>query len=120
MTAVRADRGRPWYERNLAAPGLRHCGCLEDVLVREWTAGEDPGPASVTAINRLAELPLLVKRKLAAGLDAIHVGAGGVPDLDDLAALRGVPLPSGRATCMPAPVPTATARSSSGRGRRRT
>jgi hypothetical protein len=68
------------------------------VLVREWAAGEDPGQAAVTAINRLADLPLLVKQKLAAGLDAIHVGAGGVPDLDELAALRGVPLPSGRAT----------------------
>jgi hypothetical protein len=52
----------------------------------------------VTAINRLAELPQLIKEKLAAGLDAIHVGAGGVPDLDDMGQLKGVPLPSGRAT----------------------
>ncbi|MGB6455031.1 MAG: hypothetical protein WBH47_11155 [Streptosporangiaceae bacterium] len=95
---VATGSSRPWYETNRAASGLRHCGCLEGVLVREWTAGEDPGPAVVTAINRLAELPLLVKQKLAAGLDAIHVGAGGVPDLDDMAALRGVSLPSGRAT----------------------
>jgi hypothetical protein len=96
--AVPLGRGTPWYETNRAAPGLRHCGCLEDVLVREWTTGEDPGSAAVTAINRLAELPLLVKQKLAAGLNAIHVGAGGVPDLDDLASLRGVPLPSGGGT----------------------
>jgi hypothetical protein len=33
-----------------------------------------------------------------AGLDAIHVGGGGVPDLDDMGRLSGVPLPSGRAT----------------------
>jgi len=33
-----------------------------------------------------------------AGLDAIHVGPGGVPDLDHMDALAGVPLPSGRAT----------------------
>jgi hypothetical protein len=52
----------------------------------------------VTAIDRLAELPQLIKKKLAAGLDAIHVGPGGVPDLDDMGRLSGVPLPSGRAT----------------------
>ena len=79
-------------------PGRRDCGCLEDVLVREWAADAVPDPESVTAINRLADLPLLVKEKLAAGLDAIHVGAGGVPDLDDMGGLTGVPLPSGRAT----------------------
>jgi len=39
-----------------------------------------------------------VQEKLAAGLDGIYVGAGGVPDLDDMAALHGVPLPSGKAT----------------------
>jgi hypothetical protein len=79
------------------APGMRHCGLLEGVLHREWTDSE-PAPAVVTAINRLADLPQLIKEKLAAGLDAIHVGAGGVPDLDDMERLRGVPLPSGRAT----------------------
>ena len=57
-----------------------------------------PPPESVTAITRLADLPQLVKEKLAAGLDAIHVGSGGVPDLDHMARLKGVPLPSGRAT----------------------
>ena len=48
--------------------------------------------------HRLAELPLMIKEILAAGVDAIHVGEGGVPELDDMARLRGVPLPSGRAT----------------------
>ena len=96
--AARADDGQPWYAVSRAAPGFRHCGCLEDVLIREWAVGADPGPAAVTAINRLAELPLLVKQKLATGLDAIHVGPGGVPDLDDMGALKGVALPSGRAT----------------------
>ena len=57
-----------------------------------------PPPEVVRAIDRLAELPQLIKAKLAAGLDAIYVGIGGVPDLDDMARLKGVPLPSGRAT----------------------
>jgi hypothetical protein len=68
------------------------------VLIREWEAEAEPAPECVTAVNRLADLPLLIKEKLAAGLDAIHIGAGGVPDLDDMGALTGVPLPSGRAT----------------------
>ena len=55
------------------------------------------GPV-VRAVNRLAGLPQVIKEILAAGLDAIHVGEGGVPELDDMARLRGVPLPSGRAT----------------------
>jgi len=95
---VPASDSQPWYAISRATPGLRHCGCLEAVLVREWATGADPGPEAVAAISRLAELPLLVKQKLAAGLDAIYVGPGGVPDLDDMAALKGVPLPSGRAT----------------------
>jgi hypothetical protein len=52
----------------------------------------------ILAIRRLAELPQLIKDKLVAGLDAIYVGVGGVPDLDDMAKFKGVPLPSGRAT----------------------
>jgi hypothetical protein len=52
----------------------------------------------VQAIDRLAELPQLIKEKLAAGLEAIYIGPGGVPDLDGMATLSGVPLPSGRAT----------------------
>jgi hypothetical protein len=92
--------GRPWYaaDRTKSAAGLRDCGCLERVLVREWAAGTEPVPEAVTAINRLAALPLIVKEKLAAGLAAIHVGAGGVPNLDEMGALADVPLPSGRAT----------------------
>ncbi|HVB45386.1 MAG TPA: hypothetical protein VNF47_22145 [Streptosporangiaceae bacterium] len=49
-------------------------------------------------MDRLAELPQLIKERLVAGLDAIYVGPGGVPDLDDMGSLSGVPLPSGRAT----------------------
>jgi hypothetical protein len=89
----------PWYEvaqANRTAPGMRDCGVLERVLHREW-AGIAP-PEAVTAINRLADLPRLIKDRLLAGLDAIHVGGGGVPDLDDMGRLSGVPLPSGRAT----------------------
>ena len=66
--------------------------------MREWAAGDEPAAEAVTAVNRLADLPQLIKEKLAAGLDAIYVGAGGVPDLDDMGDLSGVPLPSGRAT----------------------
>jgi len=71
---------------------------LEQVLIREWAEGEEPAMQAVTAVNRLAALPLLIKEKLVAGLDAIHVGSGGVPDLDHMGELAGVPLPSGRAT----------------------
>ena len=91
----------PWYavERpNQSAAGFRHCGRLEEVLIREWDAETAPAPECITAVNRLADLPVLIKEKLAAGLDAIHVGTGGVPDLDDMGGLSGVPLPSGRAT----------------------
>ncbi len=92
---------QPWYATarpGRSAAGQRNCGCLEDVLVREWAADAEPAAEAVTAINRLAALPLLIKEKLAAGLDAIHVGSGGVPDLDHMGELAGVPLPSGRAT----------------------
>jgi hypothetical protein len=91
----------PWYEvahaRRIAA-GQRDCGPLEAILHREWAQDQVPPPEAVRAIDRLAELPAAVKEKLAAGLAAIYVGAGGVPDLDHMMHLRGVPLPSGRAT----------------------
>ena len=98
---ARAVAAQPWYataRHGRSAAGQRDCGCLEEVLVREWAVGEEPAPEAITAINRLAALPLLIKEKLAVGLDAIHVGSGGVPDLDDMAGLAGVPLPSARAT----------------------
>ncbi len=91
----------PWYERarsNRLAPGRRHCGLLERILHREWDADQAPPPQIVLAVDRLAELPQLIKEKLVAGLDAIHLGSGGVPNLDDMGSLAGVPLPSGRAT----------------------
>jgi hypothetical protein len=93
--------GRPWYEQqsvHQAPPGMRDCGCLEPILVREWAADATPEMATLAAINRLAELPQLIKERLAAGLDAIYVGSGGVPDLDDMGDLKGVLLPSRRAT----------------------
>jgi hypothetical protein len=98
---ARAYDGQPWYSAarpGALAAGQRNCGCLEKVLVREWAADEEPVAEAAAAVNRLAALPLLIKEKLAAGLDAIHVGAGGVPDLDHMGQLKGVPLPSGRAT----------------------
>ena len=99
--AVKAEPTVPWYEvahGNRTAAGRRDCGSLESVLHREWAQTAEPPPEAVNAINRLAELPRLIKDRLAAGLDAIYVGGGGVPDLDDMGRLSGVPLPSGRAT----------------------
>jgi hypothetical protein len=80
------------------AVGYRDCGPLERVLRRDWAQGSVPPPEVVRAIDRLAELPASVSERLADGVDAIFVGPGGVPDLDDMSRLRGVPLPSGRAT----------------------
>jgi len=91
----------PWYEvahANRTAAGLRHCGRLEEILVRDWAPETVPSSAVARAVDRLAELPQLIKDRLVAGLDAIFVGEGGVPDLDDMSRLAGVPLPSGRAT----------------------
>jgi hypothetical protein len=91
----------PWYEiaqTNRTAVGRRHCGRLEPLVHREWAEDVVPPVEVVRAVDRLAELPQLIKSKLAQGLDAIYVGMGGVPDLDDMGRLSGVPLPSGRAT----------------------
>src|SRR5215472_17633824 len=99
--AAAAKAAVPWYERaqrTHAAPGHRHCGHLEQILHRDWQVGELPPPQIVLAIDRLAEFPQLIKERLVAGLDAIYVGPGGVPDLDDMGGLHGTPLPSGRAT----------------------
>ena len=87
------SRGRP-----RSADGRRHCGSLETILWRQWDAALLPPPEVVEAIDRLAELPEQIKEKLAAGLDWIFVGPGGVPELDEMTALRGVRLPSGQAT----------------------
>jgi len=91
----------PWYEvahARRAVASRRDCGPLERILHREWPEGGAPSPEAVRAIDRLAELPAVIADRLAAGLDAIYVGDGGVPELDDMGRLRGVPLPSGRAT----------------------
>jgi hypothetical protein len=81
------------------ADGRRSCGPLEAILWRQWDpATTMPPPQVIAAIDRLAEFPRALQEKLATGLDGIYVGAGGVPDLDDMAALHGVPLPSGKAT----------------------
>jgi hypothetical protein len=81
------------------ADGRRNCGALEQILWRQWDAtATTPSPAVIAAIDRLAEFPRELQEKLAAGLDGIFVGDGGVPDLDDMSALHGVLLPSGRAT----------------------
>jgi hypothetical protein len=79
--------------------GLRHCGRLERILHRQWDSWQGPpSPEVVRAVESLARLPDGLKAKLADGLKGIYVGAGGVPDLDDMGYLRGAPLPSGRAT----------------------
>ena len=88
-----APQGRP-----PSADGRRNCGSLETILWRQWDAAQLPPPEVVEAIDRLAELPDQIKEKLAAGLDWIFVGPGGVPELDEMTALRGVRLPSGQAS----------------------
>ena len=85
-------------ERPRAADGRRNCGSLEAILWRQWDPASPPPREVVAAVDRLAELPMRIKEKLTAGLDAIFVGPGGVPELDDMTSLRGVPLPAGRAT----------------------
>ncbi|GAA1849144.1 hypothetical protein [Actinomadura bangladeshensis] len=82
-----------------AADGRRNCGVLESVLVRQWDVRDGPPtPEVIGAVDSLASLPEPLKEKLAAGLDGIYVGPGGVPQLDDMGHLRDRPLPSGRAT----------------------
>jgi len=92
---------RPWYE--LAggwqrADGSTHCGSLEPLLRRQWDSAEKAPAAALRAVERLARLPQRIKDLLGAAVDAIYIGPGGVPDLDDMSRLQGVPLPSGRAT----------------------
>jgi hypothetical protein len=85
-------------ERPRSADGRRNCGSLEAILWRQWDMGVPPPAQVVEAVDRLAELPEQIKEQLAAGLDAIFVGPGGVPELDEMTALRGVRLPSGQAS----------------------
>jgi len=85
-------------ERPRTADGRRHCGSIEAILWRQWDAAMPPPAQVVEAIDRLAELPEPIKERLAAGLEAIFVGPGGVPELDEMTALRGVRLPSGQAS----------------------
>src|SRR5437868_2966575 len=81
------------------ADGRRHCGVLESILYRQWDARHGPPtPEVIRAVDSLAGLPSALKEKLAAGLDGIYVGPGGVPQLDDMGHLHDRPLPSGRAT----------------------
>jgi hypothetical protein len=81
-----------------AADGRTNCGPLERILWRQWDESATPSPQAVAAIERLASFPLALQEKLANGLDGIYVGEGGVPELDHMTELRGVPLPAGRAT----------------------
>ena len=107
--ARQATRVSPAAQLPFAAPhprsypvtgdGRRHCGPIEAILWRQWDeAAAAPPPQAVAAIDRLAEFPRQLQEKLAEGLDGIYVGAGGVPDLDDMGGLHGVALPSGKAT----------------------
>lgn len=98
------DRERPRAQPNrpdapMLGDGLSHCGPLERVLHRQWDARQGPPSADVArAVESLARLPDRLKELLAGRLEGIYVGAGGVPELDDMGYLRGAPLPSGRAT----------------------
>lgn len=85
-------------ERPRTADGRRNCGSIERILWRQWDAAAAPPAEVIEAVDRLAELPERIKERLADGLDAIFIGPGGVPELDEMTGLRGVPLPAGRAT----------------------
>jgi hypothetical protein len=85
-------------ERPRSADGRRNCGSLETILWRQWDAAAPPSAQVIEAIDRLAELPEQIKERLATGLEGIFVGPGGVPELDEMTALRGVRLPSGQAS----------------------
>ena len=85
-------------ERPPTADGRRNCGSIERILWRQWDTAAPPPAQVIEAVDRLAELPERIKEKLTDGLDAIFVGPGGVPELDEMTGLRGVPLPAGRAT----------------------
>ncbi len=84
--------------RPLGADGRRHTGSLEAILWRQWDPASPPSREVVAAVDRLAELPERIKERLADGLEAIFIGPGGVPELDEMTSLRGVPLPSGKAS----------------------
>ena len=85
-------------DRPLTADGRRNCGSIERILWRQWDTKSPPPPEVIAAVDRLAELPERIKERLTDGLDAIFIGPGGVPELDEMTGLRGVPLPAGRAT----------------------
>jgi hypothetical protein len=110
--AARPSRRGPWaarwqslpfaaphaQDRPRTADGRRHCGSLEHIVWRQWDQALPPPLEVIEAVDRLAELPERIKERLAAGLDAIFIGPGGVPELDEMTALRGVRLPSGQAS----------------------
>jgi hypothetical protein len=85
-------------DRPRTADGRRNCGSIERILWRQWDPANPPPPEVIEAVDRLAELPERIKERLTAGLDAIFIGPGGVPELDEMTALRGVRLPSGQAS----------------------
>ena len=99
--AAQDQASQAWHEfaaGRLRADGSLHCGSLEPLVRRQWEAGKAAPAAALHAVRRLAELPQKIKDVLAGAVDAIYVGPGGVPQLDEMGRLQGVPLPSGRAT----------------------
>ena len=112
---ARADDGQPWYAATRSgayAAGQRNCGCLEDVLVREWAVDEEPAPEAAAAINRLAALPLLVKEKLAAASMPFMLALAECPTWIRWVSSRECRCRPGGLPGMRAPAPTATGRSS--------
>ena len=89
----RSRGGRCRYHRKAANCAFTHASpraCTES-LHREWHGR--PSLQNAIALDRLAELPdhlteLLVRDDT---VRSIHIGTGGVPDLDDMGALRGNP-----------------------------
>ncbi|MFI6803000.1 anthrax toxin lethal factor-related metalloendopeptidase [Streptosporangium canum] len=78
--------------------GRRHCGVIERVLRRQWDPATGlPHADLIHAVDDLASLPVHIASRLAEGLDAIWIGSGNVPDLDNLGHLRGQPTHPGGA-----------------------
>lgn len=75
-----------------ADPGRRRCGALEPLVHREFTVASAQNLLALDSITQIAAVPLLCDRVLRS-LDAIYVGGGAVPGLDDLGEMSGRTVP---------------------------
>ncbi len=106
LSRRQADRGR--------GPSVCRTASARRALSRGWPSAlrqprKRPAPAvgrfrTATGGDRARDRPPgrasreAERQNSPLGIEGIFVGPGGVPDLDDMQHLRGVPLPAGRAT----------------------